>query len=63
MDRLCVLTGNGEPAERHAACQGNRGHKWRASVRQHQEKRGFHAETTAVENLPDSSCGQNTVFP
>jgi len=58
-----VLTGNGEPAERHAAGQGDGGHEWRAGIGQHEEKRGFHAKTTAVENLPDASRGQDTVFP
>jgi len=58
-----MLTGNGEPTERHAAGQGNRGHEWRAGVGQYEEKRGFHAKTTAVENLSDASCGQDTVFP
>jgi len=56
------LTGNGKPAERYAARQGDRGHERGAGVCQNEEKRGFHTKTTAVENLPDASRGQDTVF-
>lgn len=60
--RFLLLTGNGKSAERHAAGQGDRGHERRAGVSQHEEKRGFHAKTAAVEYLPDASRGQDTVF-
>lgn len=62
-DGFTALTGNGEPAESHTTGQGDRSHERSAGVGQHEEKRGFHAKTSAVENLSDASRGQDTVFP
>lgn len=60
---MAALTGNGKPAERHAASQRYCGRQRRLSVGQHQEKRGLHAETAAVEYLPDAGRGKDAVFP
>lgn len=60
---MASLTGNSEPAERHAASQRYRSGQRRLSVGQDQEKRGLHAETAAVEYLPDAGRGKDAVFP